>query len=131
MEIVDKHTDTEVLENCSKVLELFCNEDYAIAGKCNTTKSTLIDQLTAKFREAYQDFFQEVSIELYACINTVYPPHSLQATYRILTWVSEHCLQKLILEHQTWQNINILIEYANYLIWKTGIFSPLSYFSFE
>eukprot|EP00918_Siedleckia_nematoides_P083545 GHVU01183142.1.p1 GENE.GHVU01183142.1~~GHVU01183142.1.p1 ORF type:complete len:1040 (+),score=187.25 GHVU01183142.1:368-3121(+) len=58
-DIVDKHTDSEVLENCSKVLEYLTNDDYTIAGKCNVSKSTLVDSLVQKFKEAFQDFFQE------------------------------------------------------------------------
>ncbi|XP_074657928.1 cohesin subunit SA-2-like isoform X2 [Tubulanus polymorphus] len=58
-EIVDKHTSTEVLEACSKCYEAFCNQEFAIAGKCIVTRSTLIDGLIEKYREAYQDYFQE------------------------------------------------------------------------
>ena len=48
-----------MLENCSKVLETFCNDDFPIAGKCNVAKSTLIDNLVQKFKEAFQDFFSD------------------------------------------------------------------------
>ncbi len=59
-DIVEKHTNSEVLENCSKVLENFCNEDYGIARKCNVSRSTLIDKLVEKYKDAFQSFFQEV-----------------------------------------------------------------------
>jgi GTP-binding protein EngB required for normal cell division len=52
------------LENCSKVLENFCNEDYAISGKSNVARSTLIDALVQRYKEAFQDFFQEVKYPL-------------------------------------------------------------------
>jgi len=58
-DIVDKHTDSEVLENASKVLENLCNEGYSISGKCNVAKSTLIDNLVQKYKVSFQDFFQE------------------------------------------------------------------------
>ncbi|CAH1781721.1 unnamed protein product [Owenia fusiformis] len=58
-DIIEKHTDTEVLEVCSKCLEAFCQEEYAISGKCQITRSTLIDAQVEKFREAFQDFFAE------------------------------------------------------------------------
>lgn len=57
--IVEKHTDHEVLEICSKVLELFINEEYVIANKCNIHRSTLIDKLTQRYQEAFRDFFQQ------------------------------------------------------------------------
>ena len=60
-EIVDKHTDSEVLENCSKVMEVLCNEDYAISSKCNIAKSALIDSLVHKYMQAFKDFFSGVS----------------------------------------------------------------------
>lgn len=50
----------QVLENCSKVLDNLCNEEYAISGKCNVARSTLVDSLVEKYKEAFQDFFQEV-----------------------------------------------------------------------
>ncbi len=59
---MEKHTSSEVLENCSKVLENFCNEEYTIARKCNVSRSTLIDRLVEKYKEAYQAFFQEVGV---------------------------------------------------------------------
>ncbi|ELU02222.1 hypothetical protein CAPTEDRAFT_182123 [Capitella teleta] len=58
-DIVDKHTDSEVLENASKVLENLCAEEHAISHKCNVAKSTLIDHLAQRYKEAFQDFFQE------------------------------------------------------------------------
>lgn len=58
-EIVEKHTDAEVLEACSKCFESLCSEEYAIAGKCDVARKTLIDSLVVKFREAVQEFFAE------------------------------------------------------------------------
>ncbi|XP_064615065.1 cohesin subunit SA-2-like [Liolophura sinensis] len=58
-EIVEKHTDMEVLEACSKVFESLCSDEFAIAGKCDVARSTLIDSLAVKFKEAMQDFFAE------------------------------------------------------------------------
>ncbi|XP_046568890.1 LOW QUALITY PROTEIN: cohesin subunit SA-2-like [Haliotis rubra] len=58
-ETVDKHTDTEVLEACAKCFEYFCSDEYAVAGKCDVARKTVIDGLTVKFREALQDYFTE------------------------------------------------------------------------
>ena len=59
--MVDKHTDSEVLLNCARVLENLCSEDYPIAGKCNIAKSTLVDELVQKYKQAFKDFFSGVS----------------------------------------------------------------------
>ena len=61
-EVVDKHTDSEVLENSARVMENLCNEDFPIAGKCNVARSTLIDNLVQKYKEAFKDFFSGVSV---------------------------------------------------------------------
>ena len=50
----------QVLEACSKCFECLCSEQYAIAGKCDVAKKTLIDGLVVKFKEAMMDYFAEV-----------------------------------------------------------------------
>jgi cohesin complex subunit SA-1/2 len=39
-----------------------CDEAYAISGKCDVARKTLIDSLVVKFKEAMQDFFAEVNV---------------------------------------------------------------------
>ena len=51
----------QVLEACSKSLEVLCNEDFAISGKCEVSKKTLVDALVIKLKQAVQDYFTEVS----------------------------------------------------------------------
>ncbi|CAL1527874.1 unnamed protein product [Lymnaea stagnalis] len=58
-DIVEKHTGNEVLEACSKCLECLCNEEFAIAGKSEVSKKTLIDSLVIKLKTAVQDYFTE------------------------------------------------------------------------
>lgn len=58
----------QVLEACSKVFESLCSDEFAIAGKCDVARSTLIDSLAVKFKEAMQDFFAEVR-EKNVCLN--------------------------------------------------------------
>ncbi|CAG5123705.1 unnamed protein product, partial [Candidula unifasciata] len=58
-DIVEKHTGSEVLEACSKCLECLCNEEFAIASKCEVSKKTLIDALVIKLKQAVQDYFTE------------------------------------------------------------------------
>lgn len=57
--IVDKHTEHEVLEICSKVLESLVNDEYVIANKCGIHRSTLIDRLVQNYLEANRNFFQQ------------------------------------------------------------------------
>ena len=71
-DIVEKHTNSEVLENCSKVLENFCNEDYGIARKCNVSRSTLIDKLVEKYKDAFQSFFQEVGYFSFSFVSRMF-----------------------------------------------------------
>ena len=53
--VVERHTDTEVLENCAKTLEVLCTEDHAIYSRCDVIRSTLIDGLVNKLREVLDD----------------------------------------------------------------------------
>lgn len=55
-DIVEKHTDAEVLEACSKTYEALCSEDYAINTRCSVARSTLIDALVHKYREATEEY---------------------------------------------------------------------------
>ena len=50
----------QVLENCSKVMEILCNEEYAIASRCAVAKSTLLDRIVQRYKDIWGNFFQEV-----------------------------------------------------------------------
>lgn len=55
--IADKHQNTEVLETCAKTLEVLCNEGNAIiCTKCDLHRSTLIDNIVKKYKEAMDDW---------------------------------------------------------------------------
>ena len=54
--VVERHTETEVLENCAKTLEVLCTEDHAIYSRCDVIRSTLIDRLVNKLREVLDDY---------------------------------------------------------------------------
>lgn len=49
-EIINKHTDTNVLHYCSACLAYLCNEDFAIYTKCNLIRSLIIDNLVNQFK---------------------------------------------------------------------------------
>lgn len=61
-EIVEKHTDTEVLEACSKTYHALCNEEFTIFNRVDIARSQLLDELVDKFNRLLEDFLQEVRV---------------------------------------------------------------------
>lgn len=61
-EIVEKHTDTEVLESCSKTYHALCNEEFTIFNRVDIARSQLLDELVDKFNRLLEDFLQEVRV---------------------------------------------------------------------
>lgn len=59
-EIVEKHTDTDVLEVCSKTYHALCNEEFTIFNRVDIARSQLLDELVDKFNKLLEDFLQEV-----------------------------------------------------------------------
>uniref|UniRef100_A0A673BZZ4 Cohesin subunit SA-2 n=1 Tax=Sphaeramia orbicularis TaxID=375764 RepID=A0A673BZZ4_9TELE len=59
-EIVEKHTDTEVLEACSKTYHALCNEEFTIFNRVDIARSQLLDELVDKFNRLLEDFLQEM-----------------------------------------------------------------------
>jgi len=53
--VVERHAETEVLENNAKTLEILCTEDHAIYSRCDVIRSTLIDKLVNKLKEVLDD----------------------------------------------------------------------------
>ncbi|MBN3318552.1 STAG2 protein, partial [Atractosteus spatula] len=58
-EIVEKHTDTDVLEACSKTYHALCNEEFTIFNRVDIARSQLLDELVDKFNRLLEDFLQE------------------------------------------------------------------------
>ncbi|XP_038837191.1 cohesin subunit SA-2-like isoform X1 [Salvelinus namaycush] len=58
-EMVEKHTDTEVLEACSKTYHALCNEEFTIFNRVDIARSQLLDELVDKFNTLLEDFLQE------------------------------------------------------------------------
>lgn len=59
-DIVEKHTDTDVLEACSKTYHALCNEEFTIFNRVDIARSQLLDELVDKFNKLLEDFLQEV-----------------------------------------------------------------------
>uniref|UniRef100_A0A673JHJ7 Cohesin subunit SA n=1 Tax=Sinocyclocheilus rhinocerous TaxID=307959 RepID=A0A673JHJ7_9TELE len=58
-EIVEKHTDTDVLEACSKTYHSLCNEEFTIFNRVDIARSQLLDEQVDKFNRLLEDFLQE------------------------------------------------------------------------
>ncbi|XP_066268081.1 cohesin subunit SA-1-like isoform X2 [Branchiostoma lanceolatum] len=58
-DIVEKHAEQEVLEECSKSFMVLCSEDYPIHTKAMVSRSGLFDALVQKFKQSLDTFFQE------------------------------------------------------------------------
>lgn len=54
--IVDRSTDNDVLDACAKTLEILCTEGTAIYTRCDVARSTLIDLLVNKYKEAMDEW---------------------------------------------------------------------------
>uniref|UniRef100_A0A8C5EMQ4 Cohesin subunit SA n=1 Tax=Gouania willdenowi TaxID=441366 RepID=A0A8C5EMQ4_GOUWI len=100
-EIVEKHTDTEVLESCSKTYYALCNEEFTIFNRVDIARSQLLDELVDKFNRLLEDFLQEGEDadedDAYQVLSTLkritafhkYEQiviHSLQCTHYVILW---------------------------------------------
>ncbi|XP_051554994.1 cohesin subunit SA-1a isoform X3 [Myxocyprinus asiaticus] len=56
--VVEKHTDTEVLEACSKTYSILCSEEYTIMNRVDITRSQLIDELADRFNHSVEELLQ-------------------------------------------------------------------------
>ncbi|KAF6204642.1 hypothetical protein GE061_018802 [Apolygus lucorum] len=54
--ITEKQHDTEVLETAAKTLEYLCTEGFAIYTRCDVQRSTLIDTIVNKYKEAMDEW---------------------------------------------------------------------------
>jgi cohesin complex subunit SA-1/2 len=68
-EIVNKHNDTSLLEECSKLLGYLCDEESSVCSKCDITRSAILDDLVAKFQAAMRALDQLTEIDE----NEMYP----------------------------------------------------------
>uniref|UniRef100_A0A8C1YCZ7 Cohesin subunit SA n=1 Tax=Cyprinus carpio TaxID=7962 RepID=A0A8C1YCZ7_CYPCA len=57
--VVDKHTEMEVLEACSKTYSILCSEEYTIMNRVDIARSQLIDELMDRFAHSVEDLLQE------------------------------------------------------------------------
>ncbi|KPP70306.1 cohesin subunit SA-1-like [Scleropages formosus] len=67
--VVEKHTETEVLEACSKTYSILCSEEYTIMNRVDIARSQLIDEMVDRFNHSVEDLLQEVILHTF--------PHTL------------------------------------------------------
>jgi cohesin complex subunit SA-1/2 len=53
--VVERRTETKVLENCAKTLIVLCSEDHAIYSRCDVIRSTLFDYLDRRLRDVLKE----------------------------------------------------------------------------
>uniref|UniRef100_A0AAY4ASE7 Stromal antigen 2a n=1 Tax=Denticeps clupeoides TaxID=299321 RepID=A0AAY4ASE7_9TELE len=58
-EVVEKHTEMEVLEACSMTYHALCNEEFTIFNRVDIARSQLLDEQVDKFNRLLEDFLQE------------------------------------------------------------------------
>ncbi len=58
--VVEKHTDMEVLEVCSKTYSILCSEDYTTMNRVDIGRSQLIDELADRFNHSVEELLQAV-----------------------------------------------------------------------
>ncbi|XP_023686294.1 cohesin subunit SA-2 isoform X1 [Paramormyrops kingsleyae] len=104
-EIVAKHTDTEVLETCSKTYHALCNEEFTIFNRVNIARSQLLDEQVDKFNRLLEDFLQEGDEldedDAYQVLSTL---------KRITAFHNAHDLSKWDLFTSTYKLLNTGIE---------------------
>lgn len=58
--IVIKHSDADVLEACSRVYYVLCNEEPVIHSKVTLARAELVDELVEKLNQLLSIFWDEV-----------------------------------------------------------------------
>ncbi|XP_064413605.1 cohesin subunit SA-2 isoform X3 [Latimeria chalumnae] len=89
--IVWKHSDTDVLEVCSRTYQVLCKEDLPMHSQVNSARSQLINELVDKFNQLLDDFLQE---EEGLCADEEGTDQILSALKRITAFHNAHDLTK-------------------------------------
>uniref|UniRef100_A0A8C3RXQ9 Cohesin subunit SA n=1 Tax=Chelydra serpentina TaxID=8475 RepID=A0A8C3RXQ9_CHESE len=95
--IVAEHSDMDVLEACSRMYYVLCNEEAAIHRRADLARTQLIDELVDKLNELLDDSWHEVCVlfafttkpftllkDMYFYLQMILP--ALQCTYFALLW---------------------------------------------
>uniref|UniRef100_A0A8C1N7R8 Cohesin subunit SA n=1 Tax=Cyprinus carpio TaxID=7962 RepID=A0A8C1N7R8_CYPCA len=92
-DVVEKHTDTDVLEACSMTFHALCNEEFTIYNRVDIVRSQMIDEQIDKFHRLLEDVLQEVcpdEDDAYQVLSTLkritIVAHALQCTHYVILW---------------------------------------------
>jgi len=55
-EVVDKHSDTDVLETAAQTLEKLCDDQFPIFSRCETNRSRLLDMVSNRYKESLDEY---------------------------------------------------------------------------
>uniref|UniRef100_A0A8C2HE83 Stromal antigen 2a n=1 Tax=Cyprinus carpio TaxID=7962 RepID=A0A8C2HE83_CYPCA len=58
-DVVEKHTEKDVLEACSMTFHALCNEDFTIYNRVDIVRSQILDEQVDKFHRLLEDILQE------------------------------------------------------------------------
>ena len=83
-EIVSKHNNSQVLEECAKCLAYLCDEDSSVYVKCNLVRATVMDDLVASFTHQMNLFDQLTEVDE----TEMYP--LIQAVKRLTAFAESH-----------------------------------------
>jgi len=62
-EIISKHNDSEVLDECSRCLCYLCDEDNSIYTRCNLARSTILDDLVSTFNKMMEKMTDQNEVD--------------------------------------------------------------------
>lgn len=65
-DVVEKHTDTDVLEACSMTFHALCNEEFPIYNRVDIVRSQMLDEQIDKFHRLLEDILQEVCVVIFS-----------------------------------------------------------------
>ncbi len=65
-DVVEKHTDTDVLEACSMTFHALCNEEFTIYNRVDIVRSQMLDEQIDKFHRLLEDVLQEVCVVIFS-----------------------------------------------------------------
>ncbi|XP_077117812.1 cohesin subunit SA-3 isoform X2 [Ranitomeya variabilis] len=80
-DILEKHTEPQVLEACSRTLYILCDPDLAFSKRTDIVLSQLVDRLTAHFHNHLSDILQVMDLDEDDMYNTAATMKRLSALY--------------------------------------------------
>ncbi|KAM4749209.1 cohesin subunit SA-3 [Rhinophrynus dorsalis] len=88
-EILEKHTEPDVLEGCSRALYVLCNRDLTLYKHADIARSHLVDQLTDHFLQQVPDILQATDLdedEVYNIAATMKRISALYSAHDLSRW---------------------------------------------